>query len=348
MEQVKLLSLTAVLTALVWAGANSLVNEIGHVRVRFDVSAKPGSDLLVEFAPAAATQLFELQVLGPRKVVEKLQTLAPSTYLLLVDDRSLGASDFLLDPEAIESSLRSHRKEFESIHVVSVRPNRLPIVVDRMVTVEGSVVAKRLSLTYEDAPHVSPNTVSVRMRESILLESGQADGRLTIDISVELERLLKNKPAGQSTKVAVTLDANPFGRKARFTPDRVEVTATVKADRSTIEVPTVPIRPVISFANLAKPLVAVARDGTPLELVTQAITVTGPTDDVAKLARGETRAFGLIQLKEADFEELGVLMSRTPEFYLPPGIRLARETSPIEFKLVLAENADIFPKKGVR
>lgn len=344
MEQVKLLSLTAILTALLWAGANSLVNEIGHVRVRFSVSARPGSDLLVESATAASTQLFELQVLGPRKVVEKLQTLDPSTYLLLVDDRSLGASDFVLDPETIEPSLRAHRKEFESIHVVSVRPNRLPIVVDRMVTVEGSVVAKRLSLTYEEAPHVHPNTVSVRMRESLLGKSGQVDGRLNIDISAELEKLLKNKPAGQSTKVAVNLDSNPFGRDARFTPDRVEITATVKADRSTMEVPTVPIRPVISFANLAKPLVAVARDGSPLELVTQAIIVTGPTEDVAKLARGDTRAFGLIQLKEADLEELGVLMSRQPEFYLPPGIRLARETPPIEFRLVLAQNAEMSQK----
>lgn len=340
MEQAKLLSLTIVLTVLLWAGADSLVNEMGRVRVRFEVGARVDSDMLVEVAPAAASQLFELQVFGPRKVVEKLQTLEMMTFKLFIDDREVGDSVLVLDPDVIESRLALQRKEFESLYLISIVPERLPIVVDRMVTTEATVVAKRVSLTYDDQPTVNPGTVSIRLRESILREIGAVHGLTQIDIGAELERLLRSKPAGHPTAVTVTLDPSPFGKDASIAPARVEVAATVKVDRSTVEISTVPIKPVISFANLAKPLRAVARDGSALALVTQSITVKGPTEDIARLARGETRAFGFVQLKEADLEELGVLMSRIPEFYLPPGISLAQDPVPIEFKLISAAKTE--------
>jgi len=71
-----------------------------------------------------------------------------------------------------------------------------------------------------------------------------------------------------------------------------------------------------------------------LSLVTQTITVTGPTNEVSRLLRGETRAFGLIQLKEDDFERMDVFKLVTPDYHLPNGVELAEEPPPIEFKLV--------------
>ena len=47
-----------------------------------------------------------------------------------------------------------------------------------------------------------------------------------------------------------------------------------------------------------------------------------------------TRAYGIIQLKEDDLEQLGILKLMTPEYHLPRGIELAEEPSPIEFKLI--------------
>jgi hypothetical protein len=110
----------------------------------------------------------------------------------------------------------------------------------------------------------------------------------------------------------------------------------VRADRTTEEIPTVPIKLVVTFANLAKPYRAVARDGTTLTLVTQTVKVAGPTEDVSRLLRGETRAYGFIQLKEADLEVLGVFKAWTPAFHLPPNIELAEPPEPIEFKLIYA------------
>ncbi len=78
---------------------------------------------------------------------------------------------------------------------------------------------------------------------------------------------------------------------------------------------------------------SVARDGTPLTLVTQTIEVAGPVESVNKLVTGETRAYGFIQLKQADLDQLGVVKAWMPEFRLPPGITLAQPPKPVEFQL---------------
>ena len=50
--------------------------------------------------------------------------------------------------------------------------------------------------------------------------------------------------------------------------------------------------------------------------------------------RGETRAYGIIQIKDDDVQQLGVLKLATPEFHLPKGVELAQEPSPVEFQLM--------------
>ena len=95
-----------------------------------------------------------------------------------------------------------------------------------------------------------------------------------------------------------------------------------------------PILLAVSFANFNKPLSPVARDGKPLELVSETINVTGPPEAIAKLLRGDSRAFGIIRLKDDDLRTLETIKLVTPEFFLPPGIALAREPKPIEFQMV--------------
>ena len=62
MEQVKLLSMTVLLTVLIWAAADSLVNEVVSIRVSFEVEPVADPDMLVEFDPATMTRWVEVQV----------------------------------------------------------------------------------------------------------------------------------------------------------------------------------------------------------------------------------------------------------------------------------------------
>ena len=341
MEQVKLLSMTAVLAVLIWAGADSLVNEAVSIRVFLQVEPLDNPDLLIEVDPDTPSRWVEVQVSGPRKIVEGAQDREPLEARLRVADRPTGRTAVVLDRDMLKRALVEEWNEFRRLTIVSVQPATLPIHVDHMINRELAITAQRLTMAYDEGPQLKQMFATVRMRETRYEELSRPDLRSQIDISTEVERLLRGERTGQPVSVLVPLDSHVFGPGAELTPDRIEVTATVRADRRTEEIPTVPIKLAVSFANLAKPYQAVARDGTALTLVTQTITVTGPADGVTRLLRGETRAYGFIQLKQADLEELGVFKAWTPEFYLPPDIRMAEPAEAIEFKII--NKAEIEP-----
>jgi len=340
MEQAKLLSMSAVLTGLIWAAADSLVNDTVVVRVRFEIVAREPEEALVELDRQVETELYELQIVGPRKLVEKVQVLEPLTLKLRVGGFPTGKTLLPLERTMLKRAFSEQFTEFARLHIVAIHPEALPIVVDRLVSTEVDLVLRRLTLAYDDAPQPRHPVASLRLRESAFEQLRASGENLQLDLSVEAERLLRSRPTGQPTSVTVPLDTRPFGRDAALTPDRMEVTATLKSDRETVEVPTVPIKPVVSFANLSKPLLAVGRDETPLTLVTQTIRVTGPADAVGRLLRGETKAYGFIQFKEADLEQLGAFRAWTPEFQLPAGVELAEPPTPIELKLIPVKDTE--------
>jgi len=333
--------MTVVLTVLIWVSADSLVTEAVLVNVTFEVvPATADSDMILEVATPG--RAFELQISGPRKTVESVREQAPLRVRFPVSDRSTTGPDRIWlerERDLLKRVLADQGSEFKRLTVVSVRPDTLPIMVDHWVTRDVEIVLSRLSLAYDVEPQLSRASATVKMRQSHLarFSSGQA---LQIDVSGDLERLLKEQPAGQSVTVPLTLDSRAFGPGAELTPSNIEVTATVMAQRKTVQIPTVPILVAVSFANLDKNYRAVTSEGDPLTLVTQTITVTGPTDEVNRLERGATRAFGIIQLKQADLEQLGVQKLMTPEYHLPPGVELAKDPAPIQFQLIYANDTE--------
>ncbi|MHC4696159.1 MAG: YbbR-like domain-containing protein [Planctomycetota bacterium] len=335
MEQVKLLSMTAVLTGLIWAAADSLVNEAVTARFSFELVPAGDTNMLVEIDSAAKSQIFEVQLAGSRRIVDKIQARdEPLTVRLPIGDLPVGPSNFPLDKDQVERAMAGQWREFRRLTILWIRPSSIPVVIDRMVTKEVDIVVRRLMLAYEVEPQLKRAVTTARLRQSVYNQQDSAGQRPQIDIASDVERLLRSRPPGRAATIQVTLDSSKFGPDARLVPDAVEVSATVKADRRTAEVPTVPIKPAVSFANLGKSYRAVAQDGTPLTLVTRTIQVSGPTDEVAALLRGDTRAYAVIQLKEADLADLGVFKLWTPEFHLPPNVELAEQPDPIEFQLI--------------
>ncbi len=333
MEQARLLSTTTILTALIWVSADSLVNESVSVFVTFDLTSAAGAqDMLLEVtAPGGA---FELEVSGPRRVVEAVQQQAPLKIRLRVQDRSvIGPDRIRLDRAWLKQELSEQFSEFKKLTVVSIRPDSIPVIVDRWVTVDADLVLGRLSLAYEVEPQLKRSTVAARLRQSDL--DRLPEGRpLQLDISGDVERLLKEQSVGQSVSIPVTIDARKWGSDTQLTPNVVEVTATIKAQRRTVEISTVPILVAVSFANLEKPYAAVSPEGEPLTLITRTISVTGPTEAVNRLERGLTRAYGTIHLKEADLDALNELKILTPNIQLPAEIELVGSVDPVHLRLV--------------
>lgn len=328
-DQFKLLGMTALLTGLIWVAADRLVTEEVSVPASFRISAiGPAGDTLL--TPSAEVSLYQLRVVGPRKAVAALQTASPLSIRLQAPEPPAEFQSGQISL-SLRDLLEEQWHEYRNINVIGVVPPRMSVHFDRVVTRDVPVVLQRLTLAYEVRPAPQPATVRVRMRASVLAEIAPNDQVPAIDISADAERLFREQSPGQAATVLVPVDPRPFGPDASVNPRAVEVRGTVTAQRTTAEIPTVPILLALSFANLGKPFRAVTRDGS--ELVTQTIKVTGPTEDVDRLVRGETRAFGIIQLKDSHFAELDVFKPLTPEFQLPPHIELAGKPAPIELKL---------------
>lgn len=338
MEQVKLLSMTVVLTVLVWAAADSLVNETVSIDVTLEVvpdTAVP--PMLIELVDPETGSL-ELEISGPRKIVEDVQRAPPQSARLRVPDRPTGSHVLPLDKESLERELAQQSNEFTRLRVVSVQPTALTLNVDHLVTRDVSIALNRLTLAYDVKPQPDRTSTTVRMRESEYNRLAQAGEPLQLDISAEVDRLFRKRTAGQTATIPLTLSASSFGVDAELVGDTLSISATVKAQRR--EVPAVPVLLAVSFPNLEKPYRAVARDGGPLHIVAPSITVAGPTEDVERLVNGVTRAYGIIRLKEAHLEELGVIKLETPEYLLPPRVELAEPAQPVEFKLIDASRAE--------
>lgn len=332
MAQVKLLSMTITLTALIWATADSLVNEATTISISFKpVAETPASDLIIR--ETTPMQVFELQLSGPRQAIDDIQATAPLLIRLPIPDLPTGEHDWLLDRSVLKNRLVSKWSEFRRITIVDILPSTLRVQTDHWVEQEIDLTLGRLALAYDVNPQLSHSTVKVRMRESVFREFPLGQ-QLQLDISSEVERRLKDHVLGERAESEVSLDVRRFGSDALFTPTTVKVVATVKSQRSTEEISTVPILFAVSPGNLEHGLRPVARDGRPMVLETRTVSVTGSSEEVAKLVRGTTRIYGIIQLKSDDLENLGALKVVSPDFRLPPGVTLAAQPDPVEFKLI--------------
>ncbi len=338
MEQVKLLSTTAVLAVLVWAAADSLVNETGSVEVTVEVVPKAATSSMLIDVVAPVGGAFEIEISGPRRIVEAVQSQSPLAARLRIAERPTGPVTITMDNEYLERELAEQFNEFHSLAVVSVEPATLRIHVDRMLSKELGITMARLGLSYDVEPQLKRTSSNVHLRESRFREFAPLGELPPLDISSDVDRLFREQPPGQSKTISITLDVRDYGPDARLAPDAVDVTATVKVQRSVAQIAAVPILLAVSFTNLEKAYRPVARDGTPLDIVAPGITVSGPSDAVDRLVRGDTRVYGIIRLKAADLEEPGAIKLMTPEYQLPPDVELAVQPQPVEFKLIAASD----------
>ena len=164
MEQVKLLSMTVVLAVLVWAAADSLVNEAVSIGITFEMtpSAATPPSMIKVIEPEGGS--FELEISGPRRIVEDVQSQAPLRARLRIPDRPTGSAVVPLNKESLKSELAEQFNEFGRLTVVAVHPPTLAIRVDHLVSKEVEIRLERLTLPYEVPPQLKRASTTVRMR----------------------------------------------------------------------------------------------------------------------------------------------------------------------------------------
>lgn len=340
MEQVKLLSMTLILTALVWASADTLVTETATIRTRLEL-VEP--DIVTKFSRTSDQRAVSVTLAAGRKTIDLLRAAAPLRVRLPVNVEQTGQVNLLIDPALLKRSLEEAYSDLDRIAISRIEPAAIEVTVNRLVKKPVRFTTERLKLAYESPPLITPQSDTLWLHED-LLDGLETDGEFVIvDVSEAVDRLFRDSIQGTEQKRVLQPSALPFGEHAYFESSSFAVKATISPREMTAELETVPVLLAVSFKNFERAYKPYAPDGNDLEIVTARITVKGSPENVASLVRGDTRAFGVIRLKEDDLRSLEKANGFEPEFYLPQGIELVGKPETVEFRLVETTRTESTP-----
>lgn len=326
MEQVKLLSTTAVFTLLIWIGADQLLTVSATVDVVLSVApAASDSTMLVSLIPPSPT--VRVQVSGPRRVVSELEEASPIDVTIPVAELEPAERKTLGN---LADLLEARRSELRDLTIEAVEPPSVNMVVDRWVSQPVALVIRRpLTLTYNVEPRLEPSQITVEMSELHRRRLGEKARQIELDVEPDL----RGQPRGEPVTIGLPIPLSAFGPRAKASVETVQVIATLgAAQRRTVVVPTVPIRLAPAFSAFGRPLRATL-PGSESTLVTRTLELTGADEVLNRLDPKNTRIYGVIVLTEADYERPGQTLVKVPEFVLPAGLEIVGEVEPVSFQL---------------
>ncbi len=324
MEQIKLISVTAVLTVLIWATANQLVSETAEIDVTIHPEPAEGSGMIVATEPPGLER-FRLTVTGPKRVVEQVRDEARSDLLgvLRIPVAARPNGQHTVD---VRDALLDYRDQLRGLRIDRVSPAQVTIVIDHLQTVTMPVVLDGGSLLeFVVPPTADPPEVQVTIPESAL-------ARLSSQrVPLNVAELLANADPGEPQEHSgVRLPLKLAGAEVQIEPPVVTVRATVRQKSKTGTIPSVPINVQVSIGTFNRIRIATRDDR---DLVTRSIEVRGPPKVVDDLVAGRIPVTGRIKVTGDLVGEPGEYVELEPVFDLPPGVTLARPVPPVEVRL---------------
>jgi hypothetical protein len=323
-DQVKLVSVTAALTVLIWAYAARLDRGEESLPVQLEVVTPPGSDLVAEILRPAKRRA-TVRVRGSNAALREVRQLRESQELIIEWRLSPDVQPGLVS-EQIGVVVQRHPL-FADLKVLEANPETVKARVYRYVTVELPVRFQVGAYSLVGEPQVEPRTADVRVLES----SWNALALDRRQLQVSLVDYLRNKPEGALLEFDAVLPNQIGGLPVTTEPGAVHVTLTLRGQTR-----EVPLAPVVIKLAVAKDLWEVYRPEfkDPAAWRTEIVAV-GPSDAIARLRANDV--LGIIDVTSADVTSDGSYRIRRPEFILPPGVQLKGQPPEIEFRLVPIE-----------
>lgn len=332
-RHIKLLSTTLVLTLLIWVTADELqiVQSVLTLDVRFE-PRNAGSSM--QIIPIKSS-LVKIQVSGTRRAVARAQARDPLPVTIQLAERP-SASRVQIDQ--LTELLREQPGPLRELTIKSVQTPTLEVRIDRMIEVDVAVTAKRSSqISYETGPVLSPDRVRVRMWETTLGDMGHT----LPNIEINVDEYLRDQPRDQPFSVSVPVPLRMFGADASCEPSAVR--ATGKLAPASVEqrlLNTVAIRACVSFENLSRGIEVEIEGGG--QIATLALKVEGSREAL----EAASSVYGVINLREDDLRSLGQTIEKTPDFILPPGVRIVGQ--PPKVRILIRSISGQDPSKPSR
>lgn len=332
MQQLRLLSTTALLTLFIWISADQLVTKTADIVVHITVRSEPNSDMVVTPTPNAPTS-FTVTLSGRQVDVSVLRETGVATVELalrdeVVRDRELGVLNL-----ALRDEFRASATAFPGFAVKKVDPPTMQVMLDRRIKVEVPVKVRSSSLEYAVDPRVDPESVQVTILQTLYDAISSAGPRIVVDA----ESYLRNQPEGRAVNLDVPLQPTVQTDRDAYdvigvTPDTVKLRATLRLRLARGTIQAVPLKLLIS-PDVQQSYVIEFREENPD--VTLSIDVIGPPEEVERLVKGERKTFAVINPGSPGRFAGGAYQFFAPQFDLPPGVKLAEDQAIPSFEIRL-------------
>lgn len=331
-QQFKLLSTTAVLTLLIWVGADQLltVSDTVEVNLEFRPQSEDSAMRITPLKPAPARVKVVLS--GSQRIMTSVIDQVPLRVTLHLPEQPPRAAVKL---DQLLTLLRQEQAAFGNLYVESVEPSVVEVQIDSRITRPVRLVPRvPLRREYEGEPVLAPKSISAEVSELWLRSRPEPDAPLILQI--DFERELGDRAAGEDFDFPVAIPIADLG--PGVVADRTTVRVQGRLRQAAQQVRTlsiVPIRACLSFEDLNRPFRVRLADE--FALPTQSIRVRGSEADLDSLQKqiegGNPVIYGVVRIRPdmlmAD-QELSIL----PDFFLPPGIILDSRPEPLRLKVL--------------
>lgn len=321
MQQIRLLSSTAILSIMIWLVADYSLTETATIRVRIHPQAADESAMRVALAEDEPS-VVEVKIAGKRTQVEELRSRAPLGIPLSISTRAAKTYRIRLDEEFRKAAI------LREVDVQQVMPETIDVEVDRDTTVTMPISVKTTGgLVYEIEPEAEPTEVAVTISERALSQIPKDDRKVII----EPDNYLTGAAHGVLGTEVVPLTPVVASISVLLNPDFVKLRFKIKDLAEEAVISAVPIK-IEASPDIFNGYKIEFKDAGPV--LTQPLTIKGPPDMIERVRRGELRIFGVVSLTAANKAAVGSLQYLTPEFKLPKGLVRVGDVESLEFKLV--------------
>jgi len=326
LDRWKTYALVTGLTVLVWAFAE--VKSLRHKELAAELILDGASaDRMVRFVQGGTTARVQLSVEGSNAAVDALEeALRTRVFLATPADPGTHAINVRESLKTVEPFDRS------GVTIAQATPETLEVEVVAMETRELPVRVLVTGAETEGPVTADPAVVAVRLPAGAELGD---DAHLEAKVSTERLRGLSPGRAERIGAVALELPDSIRGLAGvSMTPAQVEVVLTLRSRTASVTLPSVPVHVQIALVESADWLVTpVDRDDTYL----RDVTVTGPSEDIARVESGELRVTGRVVLGLDELERAaagdGVIEKDVEFAEVPTPLRFDAESLQVRLKV---------------
>jgi len=320
-DKIQTYTIVTIISALIWLYAES-ENVKQQKPLTFNVLfvAPPGQNLAI--APGSKQQA-QITVRCATSQFAQLQRLQNQPIQLTV------TSDDPQSPNYPEQIINLRDKLHDSpigelgVRIEDVQPKTVSLRIEQIEQVTApisidSVVSADMQLA--GPPSIAPTTATVELPATVARHAG--DIKLVAKLNPEnADRLDENVPHDLNVPITLVLPRYLRDEMRYFTPtitpEQATLTITIRKRTDSIRLPGVPILIAAPWAELKRFSIELEDDQRVLD---QEVELTGPSDVIEKIKKGELKVWAELRLTADDLES--GITSKALRINVPPNVRV--------------------------